>query len=154
MLLEDNKKKWKVKMVQQINAFLQAEFTHTHTHTFPQSFCIWRIHKSSVSFSQWTLMEVDLNQGFKDGPGLRCFLGYLAKTEDVERHGSVSNHFHLLLPSFGLPHSGPTPGPIFVPNRIRPSRSSPWSERQAGNKGCFVSLVRPGETWVRKWVVL
>lgn len=95
-------------------------------------------------------MKVDLNQGFKDYPGLRCFLGYLTTTEDVERDGSVSNHFHLLLPSFGLPHSGPTPGPIFVLDRIRPSRSSPWCERQAGKEGSVVSFARPGETWVRK----
>ena len=67
---------------------------------------------------------------------------------------SVSNPFHLLLPSFGPPHSGPTPEPIFVPDRIRPSRSSPWSERRAGNKGSFVSVATPGETWVRQWAVL
>lgn len=87
-------------------------------------------------------MEVDLNQGFGDCPGLRCFLGYLTKTEDVERDRSVSHHFHLLL-LFSL-RSGPTPGSIFVPNRISGSQSPPpgWA---VGRKQRFPCVSRRHE---------
>lgn len=51
------------------------------------------------------------------------------------------------LPSFPAllrsPHSGPTPGSIFVPNRINPRQFSPQSERWAGNKDfCVLSDTR------------
>lgn len=97
-------------------------------------------------------MKVDLNQGFKDYPGLRCFLGYLTTTEDVERDGSVSNHFHLLLPSFGPPP--PTQDPLrglsLCSTGSGPADLLPGVSGSAGKEGSVVSFTRPGETWVRK----
>lgn len=95
-------------------------------------------------------MEVDLNQGFRDCPGLRCFLGYLTKTEDEERDGSVSHHFHLLLLFLGLPTQDPLPGLSWCPTGSAPANLPHRSERWAGNNDSCVSSERPGDALVGK----